>query len=98
LLLSTLSLHDALPIFFVDRHSKQSGLTTSADLRGVPLKRYRDTPHYLSALSILREAEPNGDALNGNSILSGLEEYRSLLDGRSRSEEHTSELQSRENL
>src|SRR3990172_11931594 len=28
---------------FVDRNSKQSGLTASTDLTGTPLKRYRDT-------------------------------------------------------
>jgi len=68
---------------FVDRHSQQSGLTTSTDLRGARLKRYRDTSHYLAALSILREADLNETALNGCSVLSGLEEYRSLLDNRS---------------
>jgi DNA helicase-2/ATP-dependent DNA helicase PcrA len=68
---------------FVDRHSKQSGLTSSTDLAGVALKRYRDTPHYLAALSILREAEPIESVLNGCSVLNGLEAYRSLLDERS---------------
>ena len=32
---------------FVDRHSKKSGLTTSTDLNGEALKRYRDTKHYV---------------------------------------------------
>lgn len=41
----------------VDRNSSKSGLTTSTDLRGTALKRYRDTGHYVTALSILREAE-----------------------------------------
>src|ERR1019366_860714 len=68
---------------FVDRHCKQSGLTTSSDLAGTALKRYRDTPHYLAALSILREAEPVESALNGCSLLNGLDSYRSLLDERS---------------
>src|SRR2546426_8139014 len=31
---------------FVDRNSSKSGLTTSTDLTGVALKRYRDTGHY----------------------------------------------------
>lgn len=64
---------------FVDRHCKQSGLTASSDLAGTVLKRYRDTPHYIAALSILREAEPVESALNGCSLLSGLDSYRSLL-------------------
>ena len=65
---------------FLDRHSKHSGLTSSSDLAGATLKRYRDTPHYLAALSILREAEPIEGALNGCSLLDGLDSYRSLLD------------------
>src|SRR5579864_4537937 len=68
---------------FVDRHSQQAGLTKSTDLQGAPLKRYRDTPHYLAALSILREAEPDDAAMNGCSVVNGLEDYRSLLDSRS---------------
>jgi DNA helicase-2/ATP-dependent DNA helicase PcrA len=68
---------------FVDRHSKQSGLTSSTDLGGTALKRYRDTPHYLAALSILREAETVESALDGCSVVDGLEAYRSLLGGRS---------------
>ena len=68
---------------FVDRHSKQSGLTTSTDLAGAALRRYKDTLHYLSALSILREAEPVESALAGCSVVEGLEAYRSLLDARS---------------
>ena len=67
---------------FVDRHSAKSGLTTSKDLAGTLLKRYRDTPHYLAALSILREAEPVEAALKGCSVVDGLEAYRSLLDDR----------------
>ncbi|MFQ5744718.1 MAG: UvrD-helicase domain-containing protein [Acidobacteriota bacterium] len=68
---------------FVDRHSKQSGLTSATDLRGSALKRYRDTPRYIEALSILREAEPVDSALNGCSVMDGLDAYRKLLDERS---------------
>jgi DNA helicase-2/ATP-dependent DNA helicase PcrA len=68
---------------FVNRHSAKSGLTTSTDLNGAPLKRYRDTKHYLTALSILREADLIEDHLDGCSILNGLDAYRLLLDGRS---------------
>ena len=64
---------------FVDRHSKQSGLTTSTDLAGQPLKRYRDTERYIGALSILREADLDDANLVGCSILDGLESYRELL-------------------
>ncbi len=65
---------------FVDRNSSKSGLTTSTDLSGTPLRRYKDTPYYVSALSLLREAERNEDRLRGCSVLNGLESYQSLLD------------------
>ncbi len=68
---------------FVDRHSAQSGLTTSTDLKGTPLKRYRDTPHYIAALSILREADVEAARLDGCTVVDGLERYRALLDERS---------------
>lgn len=65
---------------FVDRNSSKSGLTTSTDLAGVPLKRYRDSPHYVAALSILREAERDHAHLDGCSLLAGLAAYQGLLD------------------
>ena len=68
---------------FVDRHSRQSGLTASTDLAGAALKRYRDTQRYLAALSILREADLEEDNLNGCSVVEGLESYQALLDERS---------------
>lgn len=64
---------------FVDRNSSRSGLTTSTDLNGTPLKRYRDTQHYIAAVSILQEAERDDAALDGCSIVSGLEAYQQLL-------------------
>ena len=68
---------------FVDRHSKQSGLTSSTNLRGIPLERYKDTPHYLTALSILRDADIDENVLRNCSLLEGLDAYRTLLDERS---------------
>ena len=68
---------------FVDRNSSKSGLTTSTDLNGVALKRYRDTGYFVTAVSILREAERDAAALNGCSLLSGLEAYQNLLDDKS---------------
>ena len=65
---------------FVDRNSSKSGLTTSTDLSGVALRRYRDTSHYVSALSILREADRDEAQLDGCSVLDGLEAYEALLD------------------
>lgn len=65
---------------FVDRYSAQSGLTMSTDLNGRPLKRYKDTPHYIAALSILREAEVETAHLARCTVVDGLERYRSLLD------------------
>lgn len=68
---------------FVDRNSSKSGLTTSTDIAGAALKRYRDTPHYVTALSILREAERDDAQLSGCSLLTGLAAYQDLLDDKS---------------
>ena len=68
---------------FVDRNSSKSGLTTSTDIAGTALKRYRDSPHYVTALSILREAERDNAQLNGCSLLDGLEAYQTLLEDKS---------------
>ena len=42
-----------------------------------------DTQRYLAALDILREADLDGKALDGCSLLHGLESYSGLLEGRS---------------
>ncbi len=68
---------------FVDRNSSKSGLTTSTDLNGATLKRYRDTGHYVTALSILREAERDDGQLNGCYLLDGLTAYQGLLEDKS---------------
>lgn len=75
-------LNDVQQILFVDRHSKVSGLTTSTDLKGAHLARFRDTGLYVTALSILREARLNSNELKGVSVLDGLEMYKSLLEER----------------
>jgi DNA helicase II / ATP-dependent DNA helicase PcrA len=76
-------LNEVQQSLFVDRHSKQSGLTNCTDLQGTPLRRYRDTQRYLSALDILREADLDEKALDGCSLLDGVDAYSSLLDERS---------------
>lgn len=68
---------------FVDRHSRQSGLTTTVDLNGRSLRRYVDTRRYLAALSMLREATVVPEVVAGTSILEGLSSYRELLEDRS---------------
>ncbi len=73
-------LDDIGQILFIDRYSSQSGLTQSTDLNGNPLKRFEDTKRYSEALSILREANLNKEALNGCSIINGLKAYRALLE------------------
>ncbi len=75
-------LNEVQQALFINRHSTQSGLTTSTDLAGRPLQRYKDTQHYLSAISILREADVNHRGLRGCSIVAGLDAYRDLLDNR----------------
>jgi DNA helicase-2/ATP-dependent DNA helicase PcrA len=68
---------------FVDRYSSKSGLTTSTDLKGAALRRYLDTKHYVTALSILREAERDDALLEGCSLLNGLADYKRLLEEKS---------------
>lgn len=73
-------LNEVQQSLFVDRHSRKSGLTISTDLAGKPLSRYKDTPHYISALSILREDETNSTKLSGCSVAMGMQAYVELLD------------------
>jgi len=73
-------LNEVQQSLFVDRHSRKSGLTTSTDLAGKPLSRYKDTPHYISALSILREDETGPRELSGCSVAEGMKRYIELLD------------------
>jgi DNA helicase-2/ATP-dependent DNA helicase PcrA len=73
-------LNEVQQSLFIDRHSNKSGLTASTDLTGRKLQRYKDTPHYLSAMSILREADIDEKALAGCSVVHGLNSYRDLLD------------------
>ena len=73
-------LNEVQQTLFIDRHSRASGLTSSATLNGVTLKRYTDTRHYVSALSILREDKVVDPAsLAGNSVVVGLASYEQLL-------------------
>jgi len=75
-------LNEVQQVLFVDRHSKQCGLTTSTDLKGDPLKRWVDTGRYIEALNILREARLVEAELVGCSVVEGLREYANLLDER----------------
>lgn len=72
-------LNDVQQGLFVDRNCKRSGLTTSTDLNGATLSRYKDTKHYISALSILRESDLDDNALNDCSIVAGLGAYCDLI-------------------
>jgi DNA helicase II / ATP-dependent DNA helicase PcrA len=73
-------LNEVQQSLFIDRNSSKSGLTTSTDLNGRKLDRYKDTPHYLGAVSILREADVDLQVLDGCSVARGLEAYRNLLE------------------
>ena len=76
-------LNDVQTALFADRYSSRTGLTNSTDLRGRPLKRYRDTQVYLSALSVLREADLHEDELADCSVADGLVDYGEELHNRS---------------
>jgi DNA helicase II / ATP-dependent DNA helicase PcrA len=73
-------LNEVQQSLFIDRNSSKSGLTTSTDLAGRRLERYKDTPHYLNAVSILREADIDPKIMNGCSVAAGLDAYRKLLE------------------
>ncbi len=73
-------LNEVQQSLFIDRFSNKTGLTTSTDLTGNALKRYRDTPHYLSATTILREAELELQKLAKCSVVKGLDAYRVVLE------------------
>jgi DNA helicase-2/ATP-dependent DNA helicase PcrA len=73
-------LNEVQQSLFIDRHSSKSGLTASTDLAGRPLARYKDTPHYISALGVLREDETDHKQLSGCSVVQGLAAYTRLLD------------------
>src|ERR1041385_3887185 len=73
-------LNEVQQSLFIDRHSSKSGLTTSTDLDGKRLQRYKDTPHYLSAVSILREGDIDVKLIKNCSVAKGLDAYRNLLD------------------
>jgi DNA helicase-2/ATP-dependent DNA helicase PcrA len=72
-------LSDVQQVLFVNRLSKQSGLTTSTNLQGTVLRRYVDTKQYIDALNILREARLNDPKLKGCSVVNGLKSYQQLL-------------------
>ena len=67
---------------FVDRHSRASGLTETTTLAGAPLKRYKDTGRYVSALNILRESDTVESILAGSQIYSSMRKYSALIDSR----------------
>jgi DNA helicase II / ATP-dependent DNA helicase PcrA len=75
-------LNEVQQTLFIDRHSKTSGLTTCRDIKGVLLKRYRDTANYLSALNTLREDEPDPTLLQKTHLPQTLATYRGLLNER----------------
>lgn len=73
-------LNEVQQTLFVDRHSRTSGLTQSTTLTGIALKRYTDTRHYVSSLSILREDKAlDSSKLQGNTVVAGLANYEQLL-------------------
>ena len=64
---------------WVNRSSRETGLTTTTEVSGQKLVRWRDTSRYLTALSVLREENVNLRLLDGHSVMEGLEKYRARL-------------------
>lgn len=75
-------LNEVQQTLFIDRHSRASGLTACTDTNGAPLRRYKDTPHYLSALNIMREDEPDATILSTTPLPTALATYQALLEDR----------------
>lgn len=67
---------------FIDRHSRESGLTTCRDINGLPLRRYKDTTHYLTALNTLREDNPDPVKLAKTALPAALAAYGRLLNNK----------------
>src|SRR5690606_42057954 len=95
-LLSPLSLHDALPIFYVanNKLSAQLYIRSSDSFLGLP--------YNIASLALLTHMLAQQCQLVPHEIvvsIGDLHAYSNHMDQiRTRSEEHTSELQSRENL
>lgn len=64
---------------YVNRSSSKTGLTTSTNLDGGKLKRWRDTSLYLQALNILREDDIDEQEMNDCSVAEGLRKYSAEL-------------------
>src|SRR5439155_8629925 len=63
------------------RDGHMTGVQTCALPISYPLLeelRYRDTPHYLSAIGILREADTDDKVMASCSVLAGLDSYSIL--------------------
>jgi DNA helicase-2/ATP-dependent DNA helicase PcrA len=65
---------------FIDRHSAQSGLSTTPFLNGGTLRRWQDSKLYQQLLSIYSEANVDKDQVP-NRVKNSLAMYRELADG-----------------
>lgn len=72
-------LNEIQQTLLVDRSSVKSGLSQTATLNGVQLRRYVDTRVYLDTLDILRESGCDPQVLKGNTAVKGLQLYEALL-------------------
>src|SRR6266498_55832 len=72
-------LNEVQQTLFIDRHSKESGLTPCRDLRGNTLRRFVDTNNYLSVLNTIREDSPDQTVLKRTRLPIALSAYRDLL-------------------
>ena len=73
-------LNEVQQILFVDRYSRQAGLTQSFTLDRQQLRRFVDTRNYVAAMSILREdVVTDRSRLAGCSVAENLGRYEKLL-------------------
>lgn len=72
-------LSDVQQRLLIDRHSRDSGLTTLTTLDGKPLKRWQDSRLYQKVLAMVREAKIDMQALGAHPIRNALAGYEALL-------------------
>src|SRR5690606_41805854 len=89
-----LSLHDALPILNAAPISSAFWLKRRRAIRRIAGARRRSAREWLCCIAVW----PLYGAISEDGCLAGIGPPAGIFNGESRSEEHTSELQSRENL
>lgn len=73
-------LSDVQQRLLIDRHSRESGLSSLTTLDGKRLERWKDSKLYQKLLTLVREARIDNHAIETHPIQAALAEYHELLD------------------